>query len=306
VAQNSAGAEHAWVIWSAPSIGAVPKTVVQMRRLNRLDAADGPVVGPLVTLVSATTPAASEGVARADLAFEPQTDGPHRGVVTWLSRTGPGANDVMVAWLNDLDRARPSLVEPKALFTASADRGPTLEADASGTRLLVRGPTGKLQLFAHAAGAPLDEWQPGAAGVDLASQQSRYPAATLLDSGETIAVIESNTTEEVLTVQRWSADGVSVVTTHTLTGYREPTITSDGVRAWVIAVRVADGAIVSRRVAGATAEPEDDDVELASHHAPAASYPNALRRIDERMVFVVRGLSESATRSSVLSFQRRI
>jgi hypothetical protein len=227
-------------------------------------------------------------------------------VVTWLSKSGANSNDVKVAWLNDLDTARPSLVDPKALFTASADRGATLEADGSGTRLLVRGPTGKLQMFGHAAGDPRTQWRPLAAGVDLPSQQARYPAATILDSGETIAVVESDTADNVLTVQGWSSDGSSVATTHTLTGYREPTITTDGVRAWVIAVRVADGSVVSRRVAGPGIDTEMDIVELTSLQAPAASYPNALRHDDERIVFIVRGSSESSSRSSVLSLQRRV
>jgi hypothetical protein len=306
IARDSNGVEHAWVIWSAPSIGAVPKRIVEMRRLSRLRAAGGPTVGPRVQLVSSNTPAPTSGVARSDLTFERQTDGSYRGIVTWLSQTAANSHDLKVGWLDDLDAARPSLEGTTTLFTGSADRGATLEADDTGARLLVRGPGGDLQLFRHETGDALTTWQPMAAGVDLPSQLARYPVATILDSGETVAVVESDTNDHVLTVQRWSADGLSVDTVQTLAGYMEPSITSDGERAWVLAVRTSDGSVISRLVIGSASESATDVVRVSATTAPHASYPNALRRIEDRMSFVVRGESSGTSRSSVMAFQRRL
>ena len=297
-ATDNAGVERAWVVWSGINISSTPK-VVSMRRLTNLDAPGGPTVGPIVTVDAPLL-----GAARPDIAFEPSPTGP-RGVITWLRRSGDTAYQLATTWFTELDSPSPAFHDFTALLTSSSQsRASTLETDELGTRLIVRNRSGRLQMFRHVASEGLGVWRAAAAGITTSS--SSFPAATLLDSGEALAVVESSTSSDVVTVQRWSADGSAVTVAWTATGYNQPTIASDGTSAWIVAIRSSDRAVISRRVAGPAGAASSDVVELAKSAAPSAAYPNALRQTDGRLRFIVRGERAGSSRSSVLAYQRPI
>ena len=87
-----------------------------------------------------------------------------------------------------------------------------------------------------------------------------------------------------------------------LSGYRQPTITTDGTDAWIVMVRALDGAVVSRRFTPGTGWSAADRVEIAGAGGGHA-WPNAARTVDGRLRFVVQGAG-SGESSSVLAYQR--
>ncbi len=63
----------------------------------------------------------------------------------------------------------------------------------------------------------------------------------MLDSGQTLVAIESDTTNHVVTVQRFSAAGTAPMVEIQLTGYAKPTLASDGAQVWLVMIRQSDG-----------------------------------------------------------------
>ena len=303
--RDSRGREHAWVLWAAPSIGTIPKTVVQMSRLSKLNAALGPTIGPIVTLVSDNQPESSEGAARVDLAIEDPPNGDPQAIVTWLSKEA-GTYKQMTARLSTLDSAQPALIETDSLFSASASRGATLESRNGSTRLIVRNAAGQLQLFTRTAGSPITTWAAQTAGVTLPTSVAGFPTAGILDSGDTIVAVETDRNSHSVAIQRWNTNTGSVSTLQTMNGYSEPTLSTDGNNVHLIAVRTDDGSVISRHILGSGSAPTVDVVEVSPDEAPAASYPNALRYNEGRVSFVLRGALAGSTHSSVLAFQRRL
>jgi hypothetical protein len=305
VGRDPEGEKHAWVVWAAPNIGLVPRRVIGLRRLSKLDAPNGPKVGPLVTLVDGQQPEPSAGVARVDVAIEP-AERDQRLVITWLASTEDGTTHLMTGWVTELGKtATPSLSSVRSVLSGSQNRAPTLEADRQGTRLIVRDDGGRLRTFRHDATDPLTQWDPQSPGIALPTNNAGFPAAALLDGGDTVVAIESVLDADILTIQRWDGAG-DVTTLGTLQGYREPTITTHGRDAWVVAIRSADGAVISRHVAGPGSDEAIDIVEIDPDDARNASHPNALRSSDGRLRFIVRGTTSGPVRSSVLGFQRSL
>ena len=293
IARDSTGAEHAWVVWSAASYSKLRP--VYMRRLSDLDAPDGPTVGPLLMIDSGLM-----GAYQPDIGFERGADGAVRGTVHWSRRTALGVYENVIAWFTDLDTDVPTIHDEGLIGTSSGIRGTFVDSD--GMRLLARGPGGKLTMYTHALGAPLNEWTAGPRG-ELAAG---YPSAVQLDSGEVVAAVESDLTNNVVKVQRFSSAGVPLPVELTLTGYSTPSIASDGRALWLVMVRESDGYVVSRQFIPELGWTELDTVEIGAEGGGGHRDPNVLRRIDGRLRFVVRGPGGTAStaRAAVLSYQR--
>lgn len=296
VARDSAGVEHAWVVWGRKSYSY--QKPVQMARLSNLDDPSGPSVGPTMTV-----DAAPMGAYRPDIAFEDVPGGGQRAAIVWARRSGTALWEVHAAWFTDLDSNTPALQDDAVLVSdSSSSRWGRLVPTAAGMRVAARGSSGKLRLYSHDASAPLSSWTAGAAGVTVADDG---PAAVALDSGEVLAAVETNTTSHVLTVQRFSASGTPAPPELQLTGYAQPTLATDGVNAWLVMIRKSDGYVVSRQRVGGLWLPTDR-VEIGAEGGGNLAWPNAVPRTDGRLRFVVRGPGNgtSTSRSAVLAFQR--
>lgn len=288
------GNEHAWVVWGAASFSRVRP--VQMRRLSDLDAPGGPTVGPVVTVE-----ASELGGAQPDIGFERGPDGTMRGTLVWTRRTGDSAYDVVAARLTDLSGATPAVHDHQVLVTSSSTRWGTVVPDASGARVVTRDSSGKVRVHRRDANDPLAPWTAGSAGVAIAS--SARVSAVALATGEVLATAETNTTSATVAVQRFSATGTAAPVELSLTGYRHPTLTSDGDRAWLVMIHAATGSVVSREL-----DPDGwsafDRVEIGPEGGGSHDWPNALRSADGRLTVVTRGPSASSSRGAVLAFQR--
>jgi hypothetical protein len=299
IAHDSGGEEHAWVVWGRKSYTYLKP--VQMVRLSNLDDPAGPTVGPKVTV-----DAAPMGAYRPDIAFEDLPGGGKRGVVVWGRRSGNTLWEVRASWFTDLDSNTPALHDESVLNAGSSyKRWGTLVPTAAGMRVAARGPSGKLTVYSHDASAPLDSWTAGAGGVGVADDG---PAAVALDSGEILTATETDTTNHVVTVQRFSASGAPSSPELRLTGYAQPTLATDGINAWLILIRKSDGYVVSRQLTAGTLWDSSDRVEIGAEGGGNYAWPNAVRQTDGRLRFVVRGPAYGSTgstsRSAVLAFQR--
>ncbi|HEX2196237.1 MAG TPA: DNRLRE domain-containing protein [Actinomycetota bacterium] len=293
-ARDSAGAQHAWAVWSGAGENEVRP--VQLRRLNTLDAATGPSVGPAVDV----SPSGSVQ-DRADLAFETTPSGAQRGAVVWLKKTSDTSWDLLVSWFTNLDTDTPSFTAPTVLTSATnSNVTATLVPTAGGLKAVVRTGTGNLRVFSHAASDPLGTWTAGAAGMG-ASPRARPSAVALANGGVAVAA-ETDTTNNVVKVQRFSAAGAPAAAELTLTGYAQPSLAGDGTNLWLVMIRKSDGAAVSRQYAPSTGWSTTDRVEISG--LTGLAYPNTLREVDGRLRFVVRGPAGTSSRSSALSFQR--
>jgi hypothetical protein len=125
-----------------------------------------------------------------------------------------------------------------------------------------------------------------------------------LGSGEVLAATETDDTNHVLTVQRFSTAGVPAPPELQLTGYTQPTLTTDGTSAWLVMIRKSDGYVVSRRLTAGTLWTPSDRVEIGAEGGGNYEFPNAVRRVSARLRFIVRGPAGSASRSAVLAWQR--
>ena len=299
VAADQNGEEHAWVVWGRPAVSSTASKIgpVQMRRLDHLDAPGGPSVGPIVTV-----DAPSLGAVRPDIGFERAADGSSRGVLAWLRRTGDASYELTTAWFTDLATDAPAFHD-HAVVLAGSSSGPTatLEPGLNGMRLVGR--VSGVRMWTHRASDPLTAWSRGAIGASMSS--SARPSAAVLDSGETLVATESDTTNDVVTVQRFSATGSSTAVDVRLTGYREPTLTTDGADAWLLMVRASDGDLVSRRFTPLLGWDVFDRVEIAAGAGDAFAHPNVIRRADGRLRLVLRGsVGVAGVRHSVLAYQR--
>ncbi|MDQ3952508.1 MAG: DNRLRE domain-containing protein [Actinomycetota bacterium] len=296
VARDSGGAQHAWGVWSGAGENEIRP--VQLRRLSGLDAAGGPSVGPPVD-VSPTGTVQD----RPDLAFETTPSGAQRGAVVWLKKTSTTSWDLLVSWFTNLDTDTPSFTSPTVLATASnSNVTATLVPTADGLKAVVRTGTGGLRVFSHAASDPLGTWTAGPTGMG-ASYKARPSAVALANGGVAVAA-DTDTTNNVVKVQRFSAAGAPLAAELTLTGYAQPSLAGDGTNLWLVLIRKSDGAVVSRQYGPSTGWSGTDRVEISG--VTGLAYPNTLRDVDGRLRFVVRGPAGTSSRSAALSFQRAL
>jgi hypothetical protein len=296
VGRDPSGDEHAWAVWTGTT--AQSTKTVQLRRLSDLDSPSGPTVGPLVTVSGA-----GMGNSKADLGFETATDGSLRGCVAWLQRIGASAWNVTAVWFTDLETDTPEFHDSKVLFTAtSGGRYPTLVPAPAGMRLVVRNPSGRLQMFRHDARDPLTSWIAGARGVSVAA--ASVPAGGALSSGEILAAVESRTTDHVVTVQRFAANGGSGTVDLQVTGYRDPSVATDGPDAWLVMIRVSDGFVVSRTFTPEAGWEVVDGVEIGVEGGGNHDWPNVLRQAYGRLRLIVRGPAGGSDQTAVLGLDR--
>jgi hypothetical protein len=295
IGPDSAGAEHAWVVYGGwISTSTAP---VRMRRLSNLDDPAGPSVGPTVTV-----PTVGLGNSKVDLAFETAPGGRLRGAVSWLQHTSTSVWDQMVGWFTDLDTDTPTIGSAASLASASGGgRAATLIPTAAGMRLVVRNAAGTLQLFVHDATTPLTSWQPRVAGMGVPA--TAYPGGVPLRSGEILAAAETNAAPHTVKVQRFSASGGSATIDLQLAGYAQPSLATDGTQAWLVMVRTADGAVVSRQFSGGTWS-GSDQIEIDAPCGGECEWPNLARTTDGRLRLVVGGPALNEEQTSVLAFQR--
>jgi hypothetical protein len=299
VARDSAGVEHAWVVfsgytWSKPR-------AVQIRRLNDLDSPDGPTVGPAETVEDVGL-----GNVRVDVGFETVPGGGQRGIVSYYHRAGEITYQHVVNWFPDLDSDTPAFEARTVLYAAtSTDYTSTLTSTANGMRLVASGNGPKLRLWTHDAAAPLGTWTKGVATVLCAGTVK--PSAAGLASGEVIAV-GANQISGGITVARFSPDGSTVTTEFQLVGYTKPSIATDGVDSWIVLIRSSDGFLVSRQYTPDTGWSTDDRVEIGAEGGLNYQYPNLLRDTDGRLRLVVRGkpYAVGGQQTAVLAFQRTL
>lgn len=296
LARNSTGVQRAWVVWGRNSYSSLQP--VRFAVLSDLDAPDGPRIGPVQTV-----DAPPLGAIKPDIAFERIPGGGERGALIWSRRTGDSAYEIVTSWFSDLDSDGPVVTDPTVILTStSSSRYGTLVAAAGGAQAVVRGASGRMTSYIHYAGAPLTSWLAGAGGATI---DGGYPTATALSSGSVLAAAETNTATHVVTVQRFSSAGSPSPPELQLSGYSQPTIASDGARAWIVMVRQADGLVVSREYSPDAGWSAQDRVEIGPEGGGNHAWPNAIRVTDGRLRFVVRGpLGPSLQQCAVLAFQR--
>lgn len=294
VARDSGGSQHAWGVWSGA--GENELRPVQLRRMSSLDASTGPSVGPAVD-VSPTGTVQD----RVDLAFERTPSGASRGAVVWTKKTSDTSWDLVVSWFTNLDTATPSFTTPTVLHTATnSNVTATLVPTPSGLTAVVRTGTGNIRTFSHDASAPLETWTAGGLGAG-ASYKAR-PSAVALSSGAVVAAFDTDTTNNIVKVQRFSAAGTPSTVELTLTGYAHPALAGDGTNLWLVLIRKSDGAVVTRQYTPAGGWSATDRVEISG--VAGVAYPNTLREVDGRLRFLVRGPAGTTSRSAALSYQR--
>lgn len=295
------GVEHAWAVWGGTTgFGEKPRPV-EMRRLSKLDDPAGPAIGPVVTVAA---PGAA-GNGRVDIGFERLANGAPRGWLFYVHRltTADSSSEQHMASFDGVGSDAPTLNAPAVLSsTRSPLVGTFVAGPNGGLKLVARHTSGALTLYRHDAAAAVGGWTTPKAGIALAS--ASRPAAAALPTGEVLAVVESDTANHVVTVQRFGADAAPKAPELTLTGYREPTVVADpGGGALLVAVRHSDGALVSRALAGG-AWSAADRVEIGPEGGGNYQWPNAIRQSDGRLRLIVRGPSGGSNQTSVLSLVR--
>ena len=298
IAPDSEGVEHAWVVFGASNYSLAKP--VYLRRLSNLDSPNGPRVGPLVVV----DPAPAGGY-KPDIEFEQTPSGVTRAALVWARRTSEGGYEMVSGWLTDLDTDTPAIQNQTVRYSSTSSSAifGTLVSTATGMRIVARSGS-RLVLYRRGFEDPLGAWTKGPSGI--ATHIYSYQSATALDSGEVLAAVESDVTNHVVKVQRYSAAGIAAPIELTLEGYAQPSIASDGVNAWLVMIRQSDGYVVSRGFTPATGWDAVDRVEIGAEGGGSYGNPNLLRRTDGRLRLIVRGPRPpgSTAKSSVLAYQR--
>lgn len=295
VVHDARGQQSAVVVWSGQNFGVVRP--LQMRVLTDLDAAGGPTVGPVVTLR-----APALGTARADVGVETGEDGAARVVVAWSERTADASYAVMAGWLEDHLSAEPRLTSMTPLLRdTSSARSASVVSTPRGARVAARADGGRLRVYGHDTGSASSEWW--SSGLGAVTPTGAYPSALGLESGEVLVTSVRDLTLGSVTVQRFPGAGQTPTTETEISGYAHPGVTAAGGRTRLVAVRVADGAVVSRS-AGAGAWTTADRVEVGPEGGGNHAWPSLSPSAGARLRFVVRGPSAAANRSAVLAYER--
>jgi hypothetical protein len=283
------GAGHAWVVWSGYNFSKIGP--VKMRRLTNLDAANGPAVGPALTVQSAGT-----GNTAVDIAFH---DG--RGHIVWLQRTGSTQYSLTTVSFTDLDNPTPPLLDRTILHQSSVKQTTaTLVPTLAGMRAVAR--VGKLRLFRYDSSG----WIRGSATTSAPAQAR--PSAVAF-GGDVLAAWQSSSSPGAVKVARFSSTGNSVSTSlSTGDGYRQPSIAASGSKAWVVMVLASGTSVVSRTFDGSSWG-ADATLMTAAADDGVFTWPNSMREVDGTLRFVVGQRCTQAKmlqRSGVLSFEQNL
>ena len=297
IGRDAGGAECAWVVWSGQN--ASSRRPFAMRRLTGLDDPDGPRIGPVVTIDSGS----GGGAYRGDIALERRPDGGMRGVLLWSRDAGDGSFELVTKWFTDLGSDTPALHDTRVLEeTSSSSHFGSLVATPSGTTVVGRIGSGTLGSFSHAASAPLNTWTTGSKGTSISARSA--PTGVAVAGGAVLTAVERDSTTHVSNVYRLTPGTPGITSVTQLNGYAQPTLASDGTRAWLVAVRSGDGNLISRTFDPATGWSTSDRLEVGPEAGGGYAWPNAVRATDGRLRFVFEGTGSSVNRSAVLAFQR--
>lgn len=315
VASGSSGEEYAWVVWGRT--GLANPVPLGLRRLSELDHPDGPLVGPLIDLT--TSAGANPDLIAVDQGEETEI------VVSWLRQTEPGRHRLVVAPLVDPFGDTPTLGELTVLEDdTSAQASSTLVAVDGTVAAALRGRDGTVEVAFRDDG----DWSTVSGGVH--AHPSGQPTAVGMDDGSVLVAAEAvpppdagppntgNTEpgawidtardgiESTVVVERFDPGADEPVETLRISGYAQPTLATDGERAWLIAIRETDGLVVSRQLLPGSGWTSKDTVEVDDRGGGNHAWPNALREVRGRLRFVVEGPSDAVGRSSVLAYQREV
>jgi hypothetical protein len=161
-------------------------------------------------------------------------------------------------------------------------------------------------MFTHDSSAQPTVWGGGTAGAK-APTKSR-PSAVATSNGDVLVAVESNTTSHIVKVSRFNSSGSTVSTSlETSTGYAQPSIATDGLRAWVVMVRLGDGAVVSRLFNGTSWGGDVTEVTSATGGGDFA-WPNLVRNTDTHLRLLLDGkrCPTSKQRNAVIAYQRTL
>ncbi len=297
VAVDELGNEHAWVVWGGQNSDS--NRAVQMRRLTALDSPAGPTVGPVVTV-----DAAAGGAYRPDLGFERGVDGSRRAYIVWTRDAGGGVFELRTAWFEALDTNTPVLNAGDTLYTGpSASVFGTVVPGPNGASILARA-NSRLTLYGHDAESAAGDWSELTTGPSIPFDSA--PSGVALNNGDILAAVES--AAGTASVYRFEADDAFDLEGEIeLTGYAQPTLAGNGAEAWLVAVRQADGRIVSRRRSGAGGTWDvGDRVEIGPEGGDYLAWPNAVRETDGRLRLLVEGDGTTVDTSSVLAYERQL
>ena len=294
VGRDSAGTEQAWVVFGGSSTSSVQP--IYLRRITDLDSRSGPRIGPLVNLGAVGS--------KPDIELVTTPEGTTEAVVLW-SRMGAvvGTYELVAGWLDGLEGPTPALVDRSVLSSSTSSKlWGTLAGSTNGSIRAIARTNGRIVSYANTSSAPHREWAASLRGVTASGYG--YHSAVTLDSGETITAVETDSVLGVVKVQRFTAANVPVPAELSLVGYAHPTLTTDGTNAWLVMIRRADRAVVSRRLSSAGWSAADR-VEIGPEEGGNPSYPNAMRRTDGRLRLLVRGpAGPTSSQNGVIAYQR--
>lgn len=287
------GHEYAWVVFGGSSSSNTKP--VYLRRLSDLDDPRGPRIGPLVTLVAGTS-------SKPDIQPQRNPTGPDRLAVSFARKGPSGGYQQVVGWIDDLGSETPVLDGVSVLAEGSSSKiwGTLAPGPGGEIRAVVR-TGGRLVSFAHPSPAATGGWSRSAKGATATGYG--YHSAVTLDSGETLAAVDSDPNNSRVTVQRFSPGNAPQPAELTLEGYFNPALATDGTTAWLVVVRRSDGFVVSREL-GPGGWSATDRVEVGSEGGGGHAYPGLLSRVDDRLRLVVRGPAGGTATNAALSYQR--
>jgi hypothetical protein len=295
IARESSGRETALIVWGGQNFGAARP--LQMRALTNLDSPGGPQVGPMVTLAAPPL-----GAARPDIGIEAGPNGDLRALVTWTERTSDSSIALMVGWLDDYLASEPNLVSRTPLLTdGSASKSGTVAATPQGARVAARTNGGRLRVFGHDRSAGLSDWWSSAAGP--ITPTGAYPSAVGLKSGQVLVTASGDISRGIITVQRFTGPGQIPTPELEIEGYAHPTIASDSSGLRLVAIRLADGFVISRSGTTDGVWETSDRVAIAAEGGGNHSWPHALGSQAGGLTLVVRGPGTTVNRSSVLAYE---
>jgi glucose/arabinose dehydrogenase len=255
--------QHAWLAYSAEP-GSTSGTSLRIRRLDDLDNPLGPVVGPERVLDSLRY-----GTLRPDLALA-GSGSTARVVVVWTRRTTARSWSIATAELSNTTAAG-AAVGPLTVIRSGTGRpraASVVGLPDGGVRILA--PASDGSIHAYRSGATETAWTKGPFVSSSAADAA--PAAVRLPDGSVLAAVDG-ATGSVRVVQVTPA-GTSATRELDVSGLVQPTLVLTDAGPLLLAVRVRDGAVVSRlRSAGVWAagdRVELDGVTATPHARPTA------------------------------------
>jgi hypothetical protein len=249
---SSGGEQHAWLVSSgyafASDAGEVYTSRIQLWRLSNLDAAGGPSIGNAVTLDPSTAN------LRVDLAVHGG-----EGALVWTRRTPAGTYEVVAARLAGTG---PTLSNEQVLVSnAHAEATATLVYAAGAMRAVVAN-AGDLGMWTFNGSS----WSGGMTSAAVAT--TARPSAVEVGSDVLVAA-ESGSAVRIHNLSGSTGE-------ETFSGYGQPTIASNGSRAWVFMVDSSDD-LVSYELAGGAWGTRRTEISNEGRLA----WPNALRGVKD-------------------------